>query len=300
MIELGSRRGAASETTARRPSGRRAVVVWPSPGYVARPVRMVRRGAVSLVACLAGSLALGCTVPARIATLERDNGRLQEQVTSLQARVAQLEERVGTIGKRLGTANGKNGRRSVEQRLGPIEQRLGMMEQERDDGTEAARAAAEPSAVRTSAPTPRPPQLPELDLEGLRRESARDLPAGYRRGIDRIRSGAYEEAIQALRDFVRVKHDSAFAVGAHYWIGQSYMQLGQFYQAILAFTEAQQRAPTGAYAAGAGLASGIAFQQLGNGSEARRAFEKVIADAPDSPEAVKARVRLAELGAGAR
>ncbi len=62
---------------------------------------------------------------------------------------------------------------------------------------------------------------------------SRQLPGGYERGLAFVRDGAYEEAIQALRDFVRAKHGSPFVAGAYYWIGQSHAQLGQPYQAIL-------------------------------------------------------------------
>ena len=244
------------------------------------------------------AVAGGCVLPTRTATLERDNVRLRERVAALEARVGQLEEKVGALGKRLGSAAGA--RRSVEQRLVPIEQRLGMIEQERDDAGDATRVPGASSAARTALPTPRPTPLLELDADGLHRESARDLPAGYRRGLDALRAGAYEDAIRTLRDFVRAKHGSPFAIGAQYWIGEAYMQLGQFFQAILAFTDVQQRAPDGAYAGRAGLASGVAFLQLGNGSEARRAFEKVIADVPGTPEAAKARTRLADLDRAGR
>jgi tol-pal system protein YbgF len=148
---------------------------------------------------------------------------------------------------------------------------------------------------RAASPTPAPTALPELDVEGLRREGSRQLPSGYERGIALLRDGEYDEAIRAMRDFVRAKHDSPFVTGAHYWIGQAHMQLGQFYQAILAFTDIQQRAPQSEYAPAASLASGAAFLQLGNVTEARRAFERVVAENPGTPEAARATARLQTL-----
>jgi tol-pal system protein YbgF len=219
--------------------------------------------------------AAACTLPARTTSLEREQQRLRETVTTLETRVQVLEGRLATLGKRvIGNAK-KPGKDAVE----AIETRV-------PDATPTPRAAT---------PTPAPKAAPELDVDGLRRESARQLPAGYRRGVDLVRAGRYEEAIRVLRDFVRAEHASPSVAGAHYWIGQAHMQLGQFYQAILAFTDVQQRAPRSALAAAAGLASGTAFRELGNVSEARRAFERVVAEHPNAPEAAKAAARLRAL-----
>ena len=239
--------------------------------------------------------ATGCSLPARTATLEGDQSRLRDQVVTLQAKVTDLEDKVAALAKRVGNVpNQKVAQRTLEQRLNPIEERLGLIEQVREQGDDRA---PEPPTARAALPTPVPTPTSELDLDGLRRESSRQLPAGYERGLARLRDGAYEEAIQAMRDFTRAKHTSPFVPGAHYWIGQSHLQLGQFYQAILAFTEVQQRFPRSEYAPAAGFASGLAFLQLGNASEARRAFEKVATDYPDAPEATKATARLHSLDA---
>lgn len=220
-------------------------------------------------------VAAGCTLPARTATLEREQQRLRETVTTLETRVQELEGRLAKLGKRVDGSPKRLSREVVD----PIETRV-------------------PDATTTppiATPTPAPRAAPELDVDGLRRESARQLPAAYRRGVDLVRAGQYEEALRVLRDFVRAEHASPSVAGAHYWIGQAHMQLGQFYQAILAFTDVQQRAPRSSLAPAAGLASGLAFLELGNVSEARRAFERVVAEYPNAPEAAKATARLREL-----
>jgi tol-pal system protein YbgF len=237
-------------------------------------------------------VAVGCALPTRTATLERDQNRLRDEVVTLQAKVTDLETKVATLSKRLGSVpNSKVARRDLDQRLSPIEERLGLIEQDRDNSDTHGADVMPPPPVPTPLPTP----PPELDLDGLQREQVRQLPVGYEHGIALLREGSYEAAIQALRDFVRARHTSPFVVGAQYWIGQAHLQLGQSYQAILAFIDVQQRAPRGEYAPAAGLATGIAFQQLGNMSEARRAFEKVVADHPATPEAAKASARLRAL-----
>lgn len=217
----------------------------------------------------------GCTLPARTATLEREQQRLRETVTTLEGRIQNLEDRLATLGKRVNGSTRKQTKDVGE----PVETRV-------PDATTTPRA---------TTPTPAPKIAPELDLDGLRRESSRQVPAAYRRGIDLVRAGEYEDAIRVLRDFIRAEHGSPSVAGAHYWMGQAYMQLGQFYQAILAFTDVQQRAPRSSFAPAAGLASGIAFLELGNVSEARRAFDRVVAEHPKAPEAAKAATRVRAL-----
>ncbi len=214
-----------------------------------------------------------CTLPARMKTLEAEHSRLRQEVVALETKVRELEGRLATFGKRVGAA-----RKTVREAEPTESPTL--------DVTVTPRAAT---------PTPVPTRLPELDVDGLRRESSRQLPSGYRRGIDLVRSGEYEDAIRVLREFVRAEHGSPYVAGAHYWIGQAHVQLGQSYQAILAFTDVQQRAPRSALAPAAGLAAGVAFLELGNVTEARRAFERVVADYPSAPEAAKAGARLRDL-----
>jgi len=214
-----------------------------------------------------------CTPPARVQTLEAEQRRLREDVVALETKVRELEGRFTTLGKRLG-ANAAAGRKA-----------------EREPEPTASRTL-DATASQRATPTPIPTRLPELDIDGLRRESSRQLPAGYRRGIDLIRAGAYEDGIRVLREFVRTEHASPYVPSAHYWIGQAHMQLGQSYQAILAFTDVQQRAPRSALAPAAGLATGVAFLELGNATEARRAFERVVTEYPNAPEAAKAEARL--------
>jgi tol-pal system protein YbgF len=233
---------------------------------------------------LASSAVPACAVRKPPAT---PSAAVDAELTALRGRTDELERKVAALAKRVGTPRGPAPPRALEQRLTAIEDRLGEPDRSR------ARIGAKGGAT---SPRPAPSAtVPELDVEGLQRESSRELPAEYRHGLTLIREGAYAQAIPALREFVRARNTSAYVGGAQYWIGQAHMQLGQYYQAILAFTEVQQRFARSDYAPAAGFASGLAFLQLGNASEARRAFENVSVAYPDSPEAAKARGRLGAL-----
>jgi tol-pal system protein YbgF len=246
---------------------------------------------------LALLLALGgcAAYPARIATVERRQAELGTETAALQKKVADLDARLAALAKRLGALQAsKTPQRDLDQRPSQIEGRLGVGEQEQPQEPRRERPRETPDGrlpVVVQSPVP----APELDVDGLNRESSRQLPGGYQRGLELLRQGAYDQAIQSLRDFMRARHTSPFVPGAQYWIGQAHMQLDQFYQAILAFTDVQQRFPRDDYAPPAAYAAGLAFLQLGNASEARRAFERVIADHPGTPQATKAEGRLREL-----
>jgi tol-pal system protein YbgF len=272
--------------------GRRAVVVRGRARYGFRP-RV--RGRVYIWGCVLVAVA-GCGVPQRTTTnLERQQQSLQQEVVALRAKVADLEGKVAVLTKRVGSvANPKAAARAAND---PNDSRAGAIG--RDQGEETRTAIASPAGApaTTRGSTPTPSAAPELDVDALRRESARQLPARYAQALALVRDSQYEDAIQAMRDFVRAHHGSPFVGGAHYWIGESHMQLGQFYLAILALTEVQQRWARSEWAPAAGFATGIAFLQLGNVSEARRAFEKVAADYPAAPEAAKATARLQALAA---
>jgi tol-pal system protein YbgF len=190
---------------------------------------------------------------------------------------------------------------SVTTRLDALEQRVSALEGHRPapstspvDGI----SVSSDGTVSTPAPvptaTPAPPR-PEIAASDLSKEEARDLPDDYRRGIALVRQGAYDKAIQSLRDFLRTNRESPLVPNAQYWIGESYYMLADYYQAILNFNQVRQQHPKSDRAPAAVLKIGLAFQQMGNKSEARLAFQKVLNDYPSSPEAAQAREKLQAL-----
>ena len=97
-----------------------------------------------------------------------------------------------------------------------------------------------PAPVPTATPAPSRPEIAASDLS---KEEARDLPDDYRRGIALVRQGAYDKAIQSLRDFLRTNRESPLVPNAQYWIGESYYMLADYYQAILNFNQVRQQHP---------------------------------------------------------
>ena len=118
--------------------------------------------------------------------LERNQSVTRDDVQALQARVVELEGKVAALSKRVGSQKAAASR--VEDRLGSGE-----------PGREQVETPMPSPSPRAAAPVPAPTAMPELDLDGLRREASRQLPGGYQRGLDLLRDGSYEAAIQAMR-----------------------------------------------------------------------------------------------------
>jgi tol-pal system protein YbgF len=258
------------------------------------------RHAVLLAIGLA-TLAAGCATQADIQDLQREQIRLRKQLADTRAGFDSVRRDVAKVRGGVDEVRySARGSESVTTRLEQLEARVAALEGSRPapvstpaEGVSLGELSG-PTAAPVPTATPAPPR-PEIAASDLSREEARDLPEDYRRGITLVRQGAYDKAIQALRDFLRTNRESPLAPNAQYWIGESYYMLADYYQAILNFNQVRQQHPKSDRAPAAVLKIGLAFQQMGNKSEARLAFQKVLNDYPSSPEAAQAREKLQSL-----
>jgi tol-pal system protein YbgF len=244
----------------------------------------------------------GCATQADIQELQREQRRMRTQLADTRASFDSMQRDVAKVRGGVDEVRySSRGSTSVATRLDDLETRVAALEGHRPApmstpvdtaavGTEGGVSPAAP--VPTATPVPARPEIAASDLS---REEARDVPDDYRRGITLVRQGAYDKAIQSLRDFLRTNRESPLAPNAQYWIGESYYMLADYYQAILNFNQVRQQHPKSERAPAAVLKIGLAFQQMGNKSEAKLAFQKVINDYPSSPEAAQAREKLQAL-----
>jgi tol-pal system protein YbgF len=263
---------------------------------------MTARRAAPLYLVLACVIA-GCATQADVQDLERDNRRLRKEMADTRASFESMQRDVAKVRGGVDEVRySSRGAGNVGTRLDDLEARVSALEGHRPaPGTPPAEGASAVGAdgglinpVPAATATPAPPR-PEIAASDLSREEAKELPDDYRRGITLVRQGAYDKAIQSLRDFLRTNRDSPLAPNAQYWIGESYYMLADYYQAILNFNQVRQQHPKSDRAPAAVLKIGLAFQQMGNKSEAKLAFQKVINDYPSSPEAAQAREKLQAL-----
>lgn len=267
---------------------------------------MNRRRLAPLTPVLAFGIAFaiaGCATQADVQELEREQRRLRTQLADTRASFDSMQRDVAKVRGGVDEVRySSRGAQSLTSRLDDLEARVSALEGHRPAPiTSPIDGASTPGAggmLGTPVPIPTATPVaprPEIAATDLAKEEAKELPDDYRRGITLVRQGAYDKAIQSLREFLRTNRESPLAPNAQYWIGESYYMLADYYQAILNFNQVRQQHPKSDRAPAAVLKIGLAFQQMGNKSEAKLAFQKVINDYPSSPEATQAREKLQAL-----
>lgn len=120
-------------------------------------------------------------------------------------------------------------------------------------------------------------------------------PADFRDGMETLRRGDNQAAIQKLREFLRKAPKSDYADDAQYWIGEAYFASKDYNRAILEFNEVLLRYPKGDKVPAALLRQALAFAELGDKVDARLVLQKLVSEHGDAPEAERGRQKLAEL-----
>jgi TolA-binding protein len=87
------------------------------------------------------------------------------------------------------------------------------------------------------------------------------------------------------------------AVNAYYWLGEVHLVQNDPQGAVVQFKNGLTAFPKGQKAPANLLKMGLALQQMKQEQFAKGAWEKLVHDFPRSPEADKAKAKLAELAA---
>ena len=129
-------------------------------------------------------------------------------------------------------------------------------------------------ATPVPAPTPTPaPPRPEIAANGpLARRKRATFPTTTVAGMTLVRQGAYDKAIQSLRDFLRTNRSRRSRRTRSTGSASRTTCSADYYQAILNFNQVRQQHPKSDRAPAAVLKIGLAFQQMGNKSEAQARF----------------------------
>ena len=182
----------------------------------------------------------------------------------------------------------------LQSRLDVLESRLSSMTQAAPPtGVAPAPAGGEMPPPATGAAPPPPPAGGE-NLIGSAQIPA-SAPPEFRDGMDLMRRGDNQGAIQKLREFLRKAPKSDLADDAQYWIGEAYFASKDYNRAILEFNEVLLRYPKGDKVPAALLRQALAFAELGDKVDARLVLQKLVSEHGDAPEAERGRQKLAEL-----
>lgn len=130
----------------------------------------------------------------------------------------------------------------------------------------------------------------EADVAGLPRDSARRL---YDRVMEEFQRGDCEAAEAGFRMFLEIHQDSLLAPYVDYWRGECAFRQGRYQEAVEAFDRTVSRFPLSPkLAAAAFMKKGLAYAKLGKMNRSRNVLELVVAQFPNTEQAVFARKAL--------
>ena len=166
-----------------------------------------------------------------------------------------------------------------------------------------APAAPSPSA----APAPAVPQPPSQASTPPATGQAPAAPPGsegidpfeeqqaYTSAFNLLKSGRYEDAATALRQFIAAYPAGSYAGNAQYWLGETYYVTRKFDLAMQEFQRLASGYPNSTKLPGALLKIGYIHHELGNKAEAERVLSDLRARYQDSAAAKLALKKLQDI-----
>ena len=117
----------------------------------------------------------------------------------------------------------------------------------------------------------------------------------YQAALTILKSGRYEDAIQAYQVFLISYPESSFAANAQYWMAEAYYVLKDFPSAVSQFKKVISAYPDSRKVSDAYLKVGFAYYELKEWVNAQTALEKVITDYSTSTAARLAQRRIQKM-----
>jgi tol-pal system protein YbgF len=120
-----------------------------------------------------------------------------------------------------------------------------------------------------------------------------DAAAGdYRAAVELVKSGKHDEAVAALRLFLKTYPRHDYADNAQYWLGESFYAQKDYTHALTEFRSTIETYPRGNKVPDALLKVGYCYQALGQSDKARAVLEQVVNLYPKSEPAALASKKL--------
>ncbi len=116
--------------------------------------------------------------------------------------------------------------------------------------------------------------------------------AAYQAALQTLRSGQYQQAIDALAQFPEQYPGSVYLPNAYYWQGEAKYVLRQFADAAALFQIVIDEYPSSTKVADALLKRGFSEQEMGDTQRAQATLNQVVEKYPDSSAARLAKARL--------
>ncbi len=165
-------------------------------------------------------------------------------------------------------------------------------------GAQLPPAPGQPVAAPGLVPPPAaPPPAAPAGFADLNQDLARGAgDAAFVAGLEALRRGDREGAIQTLRDYAAKNRDGALAPYAQFWVGEAQLASGRYYEAILAYNDVATNWPKSERVPAAKLRQAEAFAASGDPMDARLYLKELIDKYPGTSEAAEAERRLRSLG----
>ena len=114
----------------------------------------------------------------------------------------------------------------------------------------------------------------------------------YRAAVGLVKSGKHDEAVTALRSFLKTYPRHDYADNAQYWLGESFYAQKDYQHALTEFRATIETYPRGNKVPDALLKVGYCYQALGQGDKAKAVLEQVVNLYPKSESAALASKKL--------
>lgn len=255
---------------------------------------------------------VGCATPVK--ALREDNRRLSQSVADLRAERRAQERKIRDLELQIAKLQIATRTPDPVPQL-PVEvvappaydegQRLAGVA---DDGTEIIyegdAALGKPAVVDEPAPVARraverhePAHrtvqvAARLPRATPRRDTSPAAADEYRAAVELVRSGKTDEAVTALRAFLRRYPNHEYADNAQYWLGEAFYATKDYPHALAEFRATIDTYPRGNKVPDALLKVGYCYQALGQNDKARAVLEQVVNLYPKSEPAALAAKRL--------
>ena len=116
--------------------------------------------------------------------------------------------------------------------------------------------------------------------------------AEYRAAVELVKAGKHDEAVSALRAFIKAYPNHDYADNAQYWLGETYYAQKDYQHALLEFRATIETYPSGNKVPDALLKVGYCYHALGQTEKARAVMEQVVNLYPKTEPAALASKRL--------
>lgn len=231
-----------------------------------------------------------------------DNKLTSEHLAEVNKSVNSVAKALRTVGEAIETREAEQDRRldEVAKALHGMAAQAGKVKNGKSakSGKQAPHKDGSPDAgpAKESGPAAPGPVTSVPDAAAV----AEGTPPGgegkvYEQSLQAFKNGDYAGARRGFSEFLQRHPDSKLAGNAQYWLGECYYGVKDYGQAVEAFDRVQRAYPDSAKVPAALLKKGFAYAALNDRGRASSTLKQVVEAYPRSPEAMKAKEKLAQL-----